>query len=120
MGDGPADLDEDGLDAAVAAPVGEDGQLDRVDFAVGLRDKGEVDPGDELDRRWSIWVLFAAENLQRVDAVLVYGLGVFCFFGWGGARPKKKVESSEAVRGAVFIGTFVSVSIIRSMVGKGQ
>jgi hypothetical protein len=35
------DLDEDGFDAAVPIPVGEDGgQLAQVDFAVGLRDKG--------------------------------------------------------------------------------
>jgi len=47
-----ADLDKDSLDAAVAAPVGEDGQLGRVDCAVILRDEGEVDAGDELDRRW--------------------------------------------------------------------
>jgi hypothetical protein len=35
------DLDEDSFDAAVPIPVGEDGgQLAQVDFAVGLRDKG--------------------------------------------------------------------------------
>ncbi len=72
--DGPADLDKDSLDAAVAVPIGEHGQLGRIDLAVGLRDKGEVDAGDELDRRWSLWVLLAAENLERVDTVLVYGL----------------------------------------------
>jgi hypothetical protein len=73
-GHGPADLDEDSLDAAAAAPVAEHGQLGRVNFPVGLRDEGEVDARDELDRRWSIWVTLAADNLERVDAVLVYGL----------------------------------------------
>jgi hypothetical protein len=73
-GDGPADLDEDSLDATVTAPVAEHCQLGRVDFTVGLRDEGEVDARDELDRRWSIWVTLAADNLERVDAVLVYGL----------------------------------------------
>lgn len=72
--DGPADLDEDSLDAAAAGPVAEYGQLGRVDFAVGLRDEGEVDARYELDRRWSIWVILATDNTERVDPVLVYGL----------------------------------------------
>jgi hypothetical protein len=47
--DEPTNLDEHGLDAVVPVPVGEDGQLVGVYFAVGLRDEGQIDARDELD-----------------------------------------------------------------------
>jgi len=70
----PTDLDEDGLDAVVPVPVGEDGQLARVDFAVGLRDEGEVDARDELDRGRPVGVIVIAVYLERIDPVLVHRL----------------------------------------------
>ena len=60
----PTDLDEDGLDAVVPVPVGEDGQLARVDFAVRLRDEGEVDARDELDRGRPVGVIVIAVYLE--------------------------------------------------------
>ena len=55
-------------------PLGEDGQLARVDFAVGLRDKGEVDARDELDRERPVGVTLIAVYLERIDPVLVHRL----------------------------------------------
>jgi len=62
-GDEPTNLDEDGLDAVVSVPVGEDGQLVRVYFAVGLRDEGQIDARDELDRGRQVGVCIAAVYL---------------------------------------------------------
>lgn len=59
----PTDLDEDGLDAVVPVPVGEDGQLGRVYFAIGLRDEGQIDARDELDRGRQVGVYLAAVYL---------------------------------------------------------
>ena len=70
----PTDLDEDGFDAAVPIPLGEDGQLARVDFAVGLRNKGKVDARDELDRERPVGVTLIAVYLERIDPVLVHRL----------------------------------------------
>lgn len=33
--------------------------------------RGQINPGNELDGRGGIWVRFTAVNLERVDAVLV-------------------------------------------------
>lgn len=50
-------------------------------------------------QRWSIWaLLLAAENLERADAVLAYGLGLL-------ARAKVRA-SKGAVWVRVFIGTW--------------
>lgn len=62
-GDEPTDLDEDGFDAVVPIPVGEDGQLGGVDFAVDLGDEGQVDARDELDRGRCVGVCVAAVDL---------------------------------------------------------
>jgi len=60
----PTDLDEDGLDAVVPGPVGEDGELGRVDFTVGLRNEGQVDARDELDRGRPVGVVLVAAYLE--------------------------------------------------------
>jgi hypothetical protein len=70
----PTDLDEDGLDAAVPVPVGEDGQFGRVDFAVDLRNEGKVDARGELDRGRPVGVILIAVYLERIDPVLVHRL----------------------------------------------
>ena len=75
----PTDLDEDRLDAVVPVPVGEDGQLARFDLAVRLRDEGEVDARDELDRGRTVGVIFIAVYLERIDPVLVHRLDHFIF-----------------------------------------
>ena len=61
--DAPTNLDEDGLDAVVPVPVGEDGQLGRVYFAIGLRDEGQIDARDELDRGRKVGVCVATVYL---------------------------------------------------------
>ena len=73
-GHAPADLDEDGLDAAGAGPVCEDGELGGIDFAVRLVDEGEVDARDELDEGGLLGVGRAADDPEAVDAVLVHRL----------------------------------------------
>ena len=70
----PANLDEDGLDAAGAGPVGEDGELRGIDLAVRLVDEGEVDARDELDEGGLLGVGRAADDPEAVDAVLVHRL----------------------------------------------
>ena len=70
----PADLDEHGLDAAVPAPVGEDGQLGMVDLSVSAVDEGQVDTREKLHHGRLIGVGLAAVDFEAVDAVLVHGL----------------------------------------------
>ena len=53
----------------------EHGQLRRIDLAIYLTNKREIDARDELDCRRRIWVVLAASDLEAVDAVLVHGLG---------------------------------------------
>lgn len=67
-------LDEDGLHCVLALPVGQAGQLRRVDDAVARIDAGEVHHADELDRGRLIGVLVTAVHLDRVDSVLVHTL----------------------------------------------
>ena len=52
----------------------EHGELRRIDLAIYLTDKWEIDARDELDCRWRIWVVLATSYLETVDAVLMYGL----------------------------------------------
>jgi hypothetical protein len=61
--DEPTNLDEDGLDAVVPIPVGEDGQLVRVYFAIGLGDEGQIDARDELDGGRQVGVCVVAVYL---------------------------------------------------------
>jgi len=70
----PSQLYEDSLHGVLTLPLGETGQLVRVDDAVGWVDTGQVDLADELDRRRLVRVLGTAVHLDTVDAVLVDGL----------------------------------------------
>ena len=51
-------------------------QLRRIDLAIYLTNKREIDARDELDCRRRIWVVLAASDLEAVDAVLMDGLSV--------------------------------------------
>ena len=72
--DVPADLHKDRLDAAIATPVREHREFGRVDPAVHLVDKRQVDLRDKLHRRGLFGVVLATSDLQAVDAVLVHGM----------------------------------------------
>lgn len=46
----PSQFNEDGLHSVLPLPLGETGQLARIDDTVGWVDAGQVDLADELDR----------------------------------------------------------------------
>jgi hypothetical protein len=72
--DVPSQFDEDSLHGVLSLPLGEAGQLARVDDTVVGVDTRKVDLADELDRRRLVGVFRTAVHLDTVDSVLVGGL----------------------------------------------
>ena len=54
--------------------MGQDGEFRRVNLAIYLTDKREIDARDELDSRGLVRVILSTGDSQTVDAVLVDGL----------------------------------------------
>jgi len=69
-----SDFHQDGLEAIVAIPVGENWELVWVDLSVYLGDEWEVHPRQELDVWVFVRITLATVDLQAVNAVLVHGM----------------------------------------------
>lgn len=72
--DVPSQFDEDSLHGVLSLPLGEAGQLARVDDTVVGVDTRKVDLADELDRRRLVGIFRTAVHLNAIDSVLVGGL----------------------------------------------
>lgn len=70
MCNSPSQGQEDSLNCAFARPAGEDGQSIVVDVSVRF-DTGKVDLCEELDFGWPVWVIGAAVDAERVNAILI-------------------------------------------------
>ena len=71
----PPDTNKDGLDTTIPAPLRQYIELRRIDLAIGVRYKGKVYTGEEMDGGWVLRIAFTTMDLQTVDAVLVNSLG---------------------------------------------
>jgi len=69
-----SDFNQNCLDARIAVPVAENGELLGVDLSIYSAHERQIHSGDKLDFGRSIWIAFAAVDLEAVDTVLVHGL----------------------------------------------
>jgi len=69
-----SDFHQQGLEALVTVPVGEDREFALVDLSVQLGDEWEVHARQKLDARGFIRVFLATGDLQTVNPVLVYSM----------------------------------------------
>ena len=60
----------------MTGPIGQDRKFALVDLSVQLGDEWEIHARQKLDVRGIIRVFLATGDLQTVNAVLVYGLGM--------------------------------------------
>jgi hypothetical protein len=70
----PSNFNQNSFNTIVIIPICQHGQLGRVDLAIDLAHKRQVDARDELDCRRSFGIFIATEDLEAVDSVLVHSL----------------------------------------------
>lgn len=88
----PSQLNQDHLHGVLALPLGQAGQLPRIDDAILGVDAGEVDLADELDGGGLVGVFLAAVHFEAVDAVFVGRLQSY----WRLAFPDLHVELKDS------------------------
>jgi len=70
----PSNFYQNSLEATIPTPMSKDSNLVGIDLPIRLVHKWQVDSRYELNLGWLIGIRFPTNDLETVDAILVYGM----------------------------------------------